>query len=283
MVRDYSFLARSADVGPDGTLTVAGGDLRTVRCTPPDHLGRLSLVASFALTSEECQSPHITTAEVLAPNGMTVAANRSVLNPISLPVENDARIIVLFEFGQLPLREVGRYTVQWRIGAEERRNSLQVTNGQQGCPTPPATRPVDDPSGGVRVFVIPSASSEVTEQPVNPWVEKTAEFARLHDGWDGARAPAPSSQAISSALLCLSVMAHAGVEPARVAPARVGGVGLTLRNGGRKVYVEFSNHGSAHALFADDTTEDILKTCPVPIHAHGLRTFIADANEYLNG
>jgi len=53
--------------------------------------------------------------------------------------------------------------------------------------------------------------------------------------------------------------ATADLPPDRIAASVVGGIGVTFRRNGRKVYVEFRNTGSILALFSDGTTEPVVE------------------------
>jgi hypothetical protein len=116
----------------------------------------------------------------------------------------------------------------------------------------------------------------------NPWVEKVWSFARLAEGWNGSRAPAPTRQAIENAVCFVSAMAGAGCDPTRVAPSAAGGIGITRRVGDRKALVEFFNDGSASALFADDATQQ-MQTCRVTTTPDDLRDVLERIREYLDG
>jgi hypothetical protein len=129
------------------------------------------------------------------------------------------------------------------------------------------------PSNWKRPIHLPSA---------NPWVEKVWSFARLSQGWNGSRAPAPTLRAIANAARFVYGMSAAGYHPTRVAPSAVGGVGITRRGGDRKVLIEFFNDGSASALFADDATEQ-MHIHRAKITPRGFRDVLERIREYLDG
>ena len=114
------------------------------------------------------------------------------------------------------------------------------------------------------------------------WFDKLKELTRLSDGWDSYAAPAPGSKAFSAAELYLSALELLGWEPARVEASAMGGIGITHKQGVRKVYVEFYNDGRVHALFSDRTPGG-MQTLPVVAELASYHGFIGKAREYLNG
>ena len=94
-----------------------------------------------------------------------------------------------------------------------------------------------------------------TAPPVtlNPQATLLRSFARLQPGWDGYSAAPPTHVVIAAARDFL--FSTTDMPPDRVAPSVVGGLGVTFRKNGRKVYVEFRNTGSILVLFSDGTTE----------------------------
>jgi hypothetical protein len=119
----------------------------------------------------------------------------------------------------------------------------------------------------------------------NPWVEKVWSFARLAEGWNGSRAPAPARQAIENAARFVSAMAEAGSDPTRVAPSAVGGIAITRRVGDRKALVEFFNDGPASALFADDAAQQLTGSVHVcdMITRDDFRDLLEEIRQYLDG
>jgi hypothetical protein len=113
------------------------------------------------------------------------------------------------------------------------------------------------------------------------WFANLHDVTRLKQGWDGYTAPAPGPEAIASAELYLSTLELLRWEPSRVEASVMGGVGITHREGVRKVYVEFYNDGRVHALFSDRTPN--MQTIPVGADIQSYYRFIGKAREYLNG
>ena len=100
-------------------------------------------------------------------------------------------------------------------------------------------------------------------------------FAKLAPGWDGYSAAPPTPVVIAAARDYLNATAE--FAPDRVAPSVVGGVGVTFRRNGRKVYIEFRNTGSIHALFSDGTTEPVVEA----VDPGEYPEFLARARGYL--
>jgi hypothetical protein len=87
------------------------------------------------------------------------------------------------------------------------------------------------------------------------WFSNLDKMHTLRDGWNGYSAPAPSDRAVDLARSFLTVLTENSREPSRVAPSAVGGVGITHKRRGRRVYVEFMNDGAVYALFSDKDSE----------------------------
>lgn len=85
----------------------------------------------------------------------------------------------------------------------------------------------------------------------NKWRRSLERMPLLHEGWNGYSAPAPSRVAITTAEMFLSSLLTLGLEPTRLAPSAVGGVGITHKKNGHKVYLEFYNSGDVCVLFSD--------------------------------
>lgn len=62
-------------------------------------------------------------------------------------------------------------------------------------------------------------------------------------GWDGFSAAPPSDYALKGAEEFLTLVLSNGLDPSRVEPSVVGGVGITFRKGERSVYAEILNGG----------------------------------------
>ena len=119
--------------------------------------------------------------------------------------------------------------------------------------------------------------AESLQADLSTWALKISDMLYLRDGWNSYSAPAPNGEAIVNAHKFLN---DAAIAPVRVAPSAVGGVGITYRNGDRKVYVEFFNAGGAHGLFADDLKQET-HTLPVDLECPGL--FVEKIGDYIHG
>jgi hypothetical protein len=107
-------------------------------------------------------------------------------------------------------------------------------------------------------------------------------FGNLTKGWNGYSAPPPTSVAINNAE-ALVIETNAGnTVPVRVEPSAMGGIGVTFAAGSREVVVEFYNNGTAHALFADNATEE-MDTRPIAPLASNYRGFLVEVHQYLYG
>ena len=104
----------------------------------------------------------------------------------------------------------------------------------------------------------------------------------LPDGWNSYSAPAPHPVAIRNAKELVVEAGRMGTEPEHVGPSAMGGAGVTFSAGDREVVIEFYNDGSAHALFADDATED-MSTHSVKTDRDGYREIVGEARKYLHG
>ena len=125
----------------------------------------------------------------------------------------------------------------------------------------------------------------MTEQLVNvrAWqdlFEKLDSWLALTPGWDGYSALPPSSLAVERVKEFLALLRGSELEPARVRPSVVSGIGLTIRKGPRKVYVEFYNDGTVYALFSDGESEP--KTQQVQAGQDDYLALIGQSREYLN-
>ena len=78
----------------------------------------------------------------------------------------------------------------------------------------------------------------------------------------------------------LAQLLSMNIEPSRLAPSAVGGVGLTRRKNDRRVYVEFFNNGKIYALFSDGVTEPISRE--IPAGRQGFLKLIGDMGTYLD-
>lgn len=83
------------------------------------------------------------------------------------------------------------------------------------------------------------------------WGERLDSFASLVNGWDSYKASPPSKEALEASRRFLGFLEERSLEPSKLNPSVVGGVGFTFRRGRLSVYIEFCNTGNAHAMFTD--------------------------------
>ncbi len=111
-------------------------------------------------------------------------------------------------------------------------------------------------------------------------LEEIDSWPGLAPGWDGYSASPPSSLAVENAKEFLALLCGSELEPSRVKPSVANGIGLTIRKGRRKVYVEFYNDGTVYALFSDGESE--AETRQVQARQDDFSALIGQAREYLN-
>jgi hypothetical protein len=130
--------------------------------------------------------------------------------------------------------------------------------------------------------VLPPSQVSVDRSVSAKFVDQIAAFAGLTKGWNGYSAATPTDTAIQNAKELVAAAGADGIIPERVEPSAIGGIGVTFTFGSREVVAEFYNNGTAHALFADDATEE-MDTRPVASNGEGYQAFLADVRQYLYG
>ena len=114
-----------------------------------------------------------------------------------------------------------------------------------------------------------------------PLLNKLQGFSRLKWGWNGYRAEKPAGLPIYQAEDFLFALRTADLEPQRVGPSVVGGIGVTLKRGERKAYVEFYNDGRVYVMLSDGVGEPHIQ--PVRTENRGYENLISEIRGYLNG
>lgn len=127
---------------------------------------------------------------------------------------------------------------------------------------------------------IKSIARQKSEEKSEQLYQKLMSFSSLGERWDGYAADPPSQLACENAREFIQVLSLAELFPSRCKPSVVGGVGVTLKNGGRRIYVEFYNNGSVHALKSDGTGEPVTERVGAG-YSQYLR-FIQGIMDYLN-
>jgi hypothetical protein len=104
----------------------------------------------------------------------------------------------------------------------------------------------------------------------------------LPHGWDGERAAAPTSLAVSNASLVADALWMGACEPDRVAASVVGGVGLTVKIPGmvRNAYIECFNDGGVYLMLSDGQSEPV--TRPVAKDEASLRAMAEEVRGYVH-
>lgn len=111
------------------------------------------------------------------------------------------------------------------------------------------------------------------------WNRTIDSFRSLEDGWDGYGCDPPSTLALVVAKEFLFELDSWDVEPARISPSVVNGVGFTFRNNLRKVYVEVYNDATVYALFSDGAN---VRTQPVRTTRGDFAQLICEIRAHLN-
>lgn len=92
-----------------------------------------------------------------------------------------------------------------------------------------------------------------------PWVEAATdrldEMTGLSVGWNGYAAPPPIDGSVALTKRIIRVFADEGIQPTRIAPSVVGGVGITFRQANRRAYVEIDNAGAVYLLLSDKESQ----------------------------
>jgi hypothetical protein len=86
------------------------------------------------------------------------------------------------------------------------------------------------------------------------WYEKAtnriASFGSLSRGWNGYEADPPSEMAISKAKRFIEMLHQEYLEPGRVSPSAVGGIGITFERSDFQAYFEIYNNGDSYLLLS---------------------------------
>ena len=118
------------------------------------------------------------------------------------------------------------------------------------------------------------------EQSTGAWKDKFRMMSQLREGWNGYKSPPPNATARALAENFVETLLRERMEPSKLAPSVLGGVGLTRRNRDRRVYVEFFNNGQIYAMFSDGNSEPISR--PVTAGLAAFKKLIAEMREYLD-
>lgn len=83
------------------------------------------------------------------------------------------------------------------------------------------------------------------------WNERLEDLATLEPGWNGYKADPPTGEVVKGVRGFIEFLRSRNLQPSKLNPSVVGGVGVTFASGRRSIYLEFRNTGNAHALFTD--------------------------------
>lgn len=107
-------------------------------------------------------------------------------------------------------------------------------------------------------------------------------FSALAKGWDGYKAPPPVSLALQVSRDVVEAAWHAGLEPNRISPSAVGGVGFTFIKEEREVYVEVYNRdGRVFAVYEDGNDNSEADIRPIGISTPELVAEFARIAQFL--
>lgn len=90
---------------------------------------------------------------------------------------------------------------------------------------------------------------------LNHLLQKLESYRGMQKGWDSYKADPPNDTSIENARQFLELCND--FLPNRVVPTCMGGIAMTWKDEGDKVFIEFYNTGKAYYLY-DDGDEDML-------------------------
>jgi hypothetical protein len=117
---DFAFLAKSAEVGGEGTFHVLGGGIHLIRVkSVPFQLPAFAVVASFNFQPEECGGQYQVQLSAMRPDGSDGGLSGNVdlrpTNTAELPDFGSTLAVAVSVFG-LELPQEGRYTINFSFG-----------------------------------------------------------------------------------------------------------------------------------------------------------------------
>jgi hypothetical protein len=122
MQLSFAFLAKNADFGPDGTLSVIGADIAVLSAEHFPHFAEsLVFVAKIGFSAVECEQTHQFTIDIHSPSGQKLSEESSILLSANPPAQPSAvsyvGVIANFEGAAFP--SVGAYTFVANLDGEE--------------------------------------------------------------------------------------------------------------------------------------------------------------------
>ena len=88
------------------------------------------------------------------------------------------------------------------------------------------------------------------------------------------------TEVIVTARILLESLRKNGMKPSRLSRSVVGGIGITFKRTGLKVYVELSNKGTVNALFSDGAADP--KVEKISPDETGFSALVARIRAYLD-
>ena len=74
----------------------------------------------------------------------------------------------------------------------------------------------------------------------------------LENGWDSYNAPTPCKKAIDQAKTLVTKLERSGIVIEHIGPSVIGGVGITVEEGGIEYAIEFRNSGKVVVTVVDE-------------------------------
>src|SRR5271155_2217955 len=91
MQLSFAFLAKNADFGPDGTLSVIGADIAVLGAEQfPHSAAALVFVAKIGFSAAECEQDHEFTIDIHSPNGEKLNEDSSMSLSATTPEQPNA-------------------------------------------------------------------------------------------------------------------------------------------------------------------------------------------------
>ena len=100
-----------------------------------------------------------------------------------------------------------------------------------------------------------AVNTSAADSEWSPWFDKLELLQSQSADWTPSHGPLPTKEVIKTARKLLECLRRDARKPSRLARSIVGGIGITFKHAGLKVYVELTNKGTAHALFSDGSTD----------------------------
>lgn len=112
---EYAFFALSAELRPEGSFSVFGGDIDAIQAPVPFVFPQLFLLAKVLVRHDECGIEHVVSLVVTDPQGNPVRTEpaRQVFNPPKIDEGSAVGMTILMKLNNLKFDIAGKYT--WRL------------------------------------------------------------------------------------------------------------------------------------------------------------------------